>query len=393
LVRNNGKLYRLLALLRKDLNPVSSSKMQYFKGKRVLITGACGTVGTELVRLLLEDSSYSPDEIVGIDNNESELFFLDQKYVNDTRASFFLADIRDRDALCHALQGIDIVFHAGALKHVTLCERSPYEAVQTNIIGVENLIFAAMANAVGKVIFTSSDKAVNPTNVMGTSKLMGERLITAANSNQREPSTIFASTRFGNVLGSNGSVIPIFEKQILQGGPITLTDESMTRFVMSIEQAARLVLNSAQVARGGEVFVTKMPVIGILNLAEVMCDELAPRYGFSPDKIEIRLIGTKPGEKLYEELMSDEETRRSLELDQFFAVLPAFRGFYNNIDYSYDSIVNDVVDNPYNSHHEIKLSKSELKRFLIENKLIGYGADLSEVPSERYWPGDKESHS
>ena len=159
--------------------------MKKFEGKNILVTGACGTVGSELVKQLLTDSKYAPKELIGLDNNESELFFLDQKHLNDSRAHFHVTDIREKDELTNKMRGIDIVFHAAALKHVILCERSPEQAVKTNINGVQNVIAAANANNVETVIFTSSDKAVNPTNVMGTSKLMGERLMTAANSNKR----------------------------------------------------------------------------------------------------------------------------------------------------------------------------------------------------------------
>ncbi len=208
-----------------------------------------------------------------------------------------MADLRDGEKLSRSMQGVDVVFHAAALKHVILCERSPFEAVQTNIHGVQNVILAARKNNVERVIFTSSDKAVNPTNVMGTSKLMGERLMTAANSNARGEKTIFASTRFGNVLGSSGSVIPIFRKQIQKGGPVTITHPKMSRFIMTIEESVRLVIDSATVAKGGEVFITKMPVINIQDLAEVMLEELAPTYGYKAEDIELTEIGTKPGEK------------------------------------------------------------------------------------------------
>ena len=159
---------------------------------RILVTGACGTVGRELVRQLLENNQ--AEELMAIDNNESDLFFLEQKFSKYPQASFFLADVRDGDKLHRKMKGIDLVFHAAAFKHVVLCERSPFEAVQTNIMGVQNIIYAAIENKVTRVIFTSSDKAVNPTNVMGTSKLMGERLMTAANSNLRTEGTVFAST-------------------------------------------------------------------------------------------------------------------------------------------------------------------------------------------------------
>ena len=339
-------------------------KVEQFKDKRIFITGSCGTIGAEIVKELLKNPEYSPKEIIGIDNNEGLIFFQDQEYIRDERARFFVADIRDPDVLLSLMQDMDIVIHTAALKHVILCERSPEQAVQTNINGVENVIAAAKSNNVEIVVFTSSDKAVNPTNVMGTSKLMGERLMTAANSNSRGAGPIFLSTRFGNVLGSSGSVIPIFRQQITAGGPVTLTDTKMTRFVMTIKDAVDLVLLSIVNARGGEVFVTKMPVINIKDLAIAMIEEIAA------DKIEIEEIGCKPGEKLYEELMSDEETRRAVELPKFFSVLPAFRNLYTDIDYDYPNVVEEVVTDPYISEKQEILSVSEIKQLLISSKLI-----------------------
>ena len=355
----------------------------YLENRRVMVTGACGTIGKELTKQLSED--YDVSEIVGIDNNESELFFIEQEYLTCDNIRFALADVRDCEKLTRAMEGIDIVFHTAALKHVALCEKSPFEAIQTNILGVKNIINAASANSVEKVIFTSSDKAVNPTNVMGTSKLMGERTMTAANSNMRDSKTIFASTRFGNVMGSRGSVIPIFKAQIKKGGPVTLTAPEMTRFIMSIKEAVRLVIDSAAIARGGDVFITKMPVIKIKDLAEVMIEELAPAFGFKAEDIKITKIGTKPGEKMYEELMSEEETRRALELELYFAVTPAFTSFYREIDYTYDNIVSDKVTNPYNSSNETTMSKPELKEFLIVNQLLEECYDKAH-PDKRYWP-------
>jgi len=341
--------------------------MNHLKGKRVVVTGACGTIGKELVQQLLAD--YEIDELIGLDNNESELFHLDQDY-SDKNASFFLADIRDRYKLTRKMKHMQVVFHTAAFKHVILCERSPFEAAQTNIIGVQNVITAAIDNNAERVIFTSSDKAVNPTNVMGTSKLMGERLIAAANSSQRCRGPVLASTRFGNVLGSRGSVIPIFKEQISKGGPITLTDPEMTRFIMSIKEAVRLVIETSSIACGGEVFITKMPIIRIKDLAEVMIEELAPRYGRNPEDIRINTIGVKPGEKMYEELMNLEETRRAIELQRYFAVPPAFRSLYQDINYEYSDIVSTEVSNPYNSSIEKPLDKETLRNFLLENNLL-----------------------
>jgi len=250
------------------------------------------------------------------------------------------------------------------------------------------VIEASISSGVKRVLFTSSDKAVNPTNVMGTSKLMGERLMTAANSHKRVTGPLFASTRFGNVLGSSGSVIPIFHNQIAKGGPVTLTNREMTRFVMSIQDAVRLVIDSSFLAQGGEVFITKMPVMRIEDLAKAMILELVPRYGFTPEQIVIQEIGTKPGEKLYEELMSQEETRRAVELPNYFSVLPAFKGIYEDISYDYPETSKKLVEDPYVSMKQLALSVTEIREFLQKNDLLSPPQDGN---TSRYWPGDKES--
>jgi len=357
----------------------------FFEGKRVLVTGCCGTVGRELTRQVLEQ--YGAAELIGIDNNESELFFQEQRFL-DYPAHFFLADVRDVQKMTQKIAGMDIIFHTAAFKHVVLCERSPFEAVQTNILGIQNVISAASDPKAERVIFTSSDKAVNPTNVMGTSKLMGERLMTAANSNKRGNGPVFASTRFGNVLGSRGSVIPIFREQIRKGGPVTLTDPDMTRFIMSIQEAVRLVIDSAMLACGGEVFVTKMPVIRIKDLARVMIEELSPKYGHDPAKIQIKTIGTKPGEKQYEELMTLEEVRRTIELSRYFVVRPAFSSLYGNIEYAYPDVITEKVEKPYHSANETPLGRDQLRRFLYENGLLEGEAEDDFRPDQRYW-GDE----
>jgi len=349
--------------------------MSFFFNKTVLVTGGCGTVGREIVRQLLD---HDPREIRVVDTNESEIFFLEQELLdhrrNNPRSNITslcqIGDIRDADKLNMMCAGVDIVLHTAALKHVILCERAPFDAVQTNIMGVKNVIQAALLNDVERVIFTSSDKAVNPTNVMGTSKLMGERLITAANSLKMRRRTIFSSTRFGNVLGSRGSVIPIFARQIEAGGPVTLTDRRMTRFIMTLEESCRLVLSAAEKARGGEVFVTKMPVIQIADLARVMIDELAPQNGLNPAKMPITEIGAKAGEKLYEELMSDEETRRTVELTEMFAVMPAFRSVYEDIAYDYADIVNTNVTDPYVSSPDNSMPLETLRDFCLDHDLL-----------------------
>ena len=335
--------------------------------KCVLITGVCGTVGKGLLRQLV---GYQSVEIIGVDNNESELFFLDDFYRSDPRISFYLCDMRDRDRLKDRTRGIDIILHTAAYKHVILCEHSPWDAIQTNIVGAQNLIEAAISNGVERVLLTSTDKAVNPTSVMGTSKLMGERLMTAANVQRRGSKPIFTSSRFGNVLGSRGSVLSIFEQQIAAGGPVTLTDRSMTRFIMTLEQAVELMVDAVFMAWGGEVFVSKMPIARIEDLAAVMIEELAPAYGFAADQIEVKVIGTKPGEKLYEELINDEETRRVVELERHFAVLPAFQSVYEHVSYDYPDSSSKGIEQPYNSAVGKPMDREQLRHFLLDNNQL-----------------------
>jgi len=339
---------------------------EHFRGKLVLITGAVGTVGSALVDRLLAMPAV---EVVAIDHNESGLFFLGERY-RDRAVSCVLGDVRDPDKMNGVCKGVDIIFHAAAVKHVPLCEHYPLEAVQTNILGVQNVIRAAQANHVERVIYTSSDKAVNPTSVMGTSKLMGEQLIKAANVSEREVGQVFSSTRFGNVLGSQGSVVPLFREQIRRGGPVTLTDAAMTRFVMTLDEAVQLVLEAAVLAQGGEVFITKMRVLRIADLARIMVEELAPRFGYEPAQIEIRTVGTRPGEKLYEELMNIEETRRSLELEHHFGVLPALHNLYGQARYDYPGVVSHTVDNPYNSQNEPVMGLEEVRRYMASTGLL-----------------------
>ncbi len=298
--------------------PGRGSMIDDFRGARILITGVCGTIGRAVLARLLQESAGA---ILGIDNNETAVFELSREYRNAKSASFALGDIRNGDLLRDRMKGADYVFHTAAFKHVALCEGAPSEAIATNVHGTQNVIEAARSAGVKGVLFTSSDKAVNPTNVMGASKLLAERVMTAA-ATRSDPGTVFASTRFGNVLASRGSVVPVFADQIARGGPITVTDPTMTRFVMTIDEAADLVVTSLKRARGGEVFVGKMRALRIEVLAEVMRAQLAPAYGKRPEDIEIVEIGAQAGEKHYEELTNSEEVRRTVEEDRLFVVLP-----------------------------------------------------------------------
>lgn len=340
----------------------------YFKNQTIVVTGAAGTVGSELVDLLLRE--HHPAEIRILDNNESAVFLQNERYGSSGRVTAFLGDVRDRDKLEQVFAGAHTVFHLAAHKHVYLAEYNSFDTVQTNIHGVQNVIHAAHRVCVARVLFTSSDKAVNPTSVMGTTKLLGEKLITAANIVGSHGSTVLASVRFGNVLGSRGSVVPIFAKQLCEGQAMTITDKRMTRFIMSVSEAAALVIRAVMLARGGEVFITKMPVVRITDLAQAMIELLAPCYGRNPADVKISYIGSKPGEKLYEELMSDEETHRSQELEDMFVTLPAHRFMYKHVDHVYPHLVRTGVDRAYNSSSEERMSVSQIKDFLTSSGVL-----------------------
>lgn len=342
------------------------------ENKTILITGVCGTVGHKLLEHI---AKLNPRDILGMDNNETDLFYLSNQYQAHSNIHFCLGDVRDLDNLMRKMRGINIVFHLAALKHVNLCEGSPSEAIQTNVIGTQNVIDAALANSVERIIYTSSDKAVNPTNVMGTSKLMAEKLMTAANALHRDEGAIFSSVRFGNILGSRGSVIPIFKRQIETGSPITLTDPRMTRFMMTLDDAIKLVLDASFMAKGGEVFVTKMPVVKIEDLAHVVIDALSYQHFQMPSDIDIQIIGPKPGEKMYEELVSSEEVNRTLELDRYYVIQPAIRSLYKDVDYLYPGMKKSKVDTAYNSSLFTPMPVDELKNYLIADGQIPHKSE------------------
>ena len=340
----------------------------FFVNKVVLITGAAGTVGQELIRQLLP---LRPAEVRALDNSETELFFLGERYRGVNGFSIHLGDVRDARKLEDICVGVDILFRAAAFKHVGLSEYHPFDAVQTNILGVGNVINAAVRQRVERVIFTSSDKAVHPTNVMGTTKLIGERLITAASLNALHGRR-FSSVRFGNIIGSRGSVISVFEEQIRRGGPVTVTDPNMTRFFMTKEEAVKLVLEACAVTYGGEVFVTKMPVMRIVDLAQAMIALLAPAYGFAPKEISLEFVGVRSGEKLYEELLTVEEMDQTLEIERMFVVLPSLQGVAKKINYSYSGMVERVsLRHRYISAEQVPMSVKEIKHFLLANHILG----------------------
>jgi FlaA1/EpsC-like NDP-sugar epimerase len=342
-------------------------KYNFLQNKNILITGGTGSLGRELVRNILK---YNPKVIRIFDVDETEQFDFQQELKeHEGIVRYLLGDVRDTERLNRATEGIDIIFHTAALKHVMACEYNPFEAVKTNVIGMQNVIEAAINNNVGKIIFTSSDKAVNPSNTMGTTKLLAEKLMTSANYYKGARDCVFSSVRFGNVMGSRGSVIPLFRDQIKAGGPITITDPTMTRFMMSMSQAVELVFKSVEMSQGGEVFIFKMPTVNISDLAEVLITELAPRYGHRPEDIKVEIIGTKPGEKMYEELMTEDEARRSLERDDMFIILPQIEDELTKIDVSaYDAV--PIKSKDYVSKDLIPIKKDEIKTILMKERII-----------------------
>lgn len=290
---------------------------ELFNNKKILVTGGTGSIGSEIVRQLLK---FEIKQIRIFSRDESKQYFLEEELRSEfevgDRLKFLLGDIRDKDRLDIAFEDIDIVFHAAALKHVLACESNPFEAVKTNVMGTQNVIDMAIKHSVEKFIAISTDKAVNPSTVMGITKLLAERLVTSARNYSGEKPVRFAVVRFGNVLNSNGSVIPIWIKQIKRGGPITVTDKRMTRFFMSIPEAVNLVFAAASIMHGEEIFVLKMPEVNIFQLAKKIIKEHA-----NGAKIKIKFIGIRKREKIREYLYTSEEAKSMLKLGLFYILL------------------------------------------------------------------------
>ncbi len=293
--------------------------MDAIRGKEVLVTGGSGSIGSQITKRALELGAAT---VRVLENDETGLFNLKQEVDNTERLRTLLGDVRDRDRLRLAVEDIDVIFHAAALKHVELNEYNPFEAVQTNVQGTQNLVRAALEEEVDSFVAISTDKASNPTSVMGATKLLSERLVIAANAYKGQRETEFSCVRFGNVIGSNGSVIPLFYDQIKSGGPVTVTDPDMTRFFMPIEEAVDLVFSANNRMNGGEVFVLKMPTFNVGKLAETMIDAYAPAVGIDPESIEIDIIGPRPGERMHEKLISEDELQTTVELSDMFVIYP-----------------------------------------------------------------------
>lgn len=290
------------------------------KGKCVLVTGGTGSIGETIVKRALHDGA----KIIRVfSNDENGLYELEQQFEGNKKLEFIIGDIRDEGLVDSIVTKMDIIFHAAALKHVDRCELNPFEAITTNTIGTKNLIKAALRENVKKVIMISTDKAVNPIGVMGATKLLAEKLMSSEVYHHNNSKTIFTTVRFGNVIRTRGSIIPKIEKQISEGGPITLTDKRMVRFFMTKEEAVELILHATKLARGGETFVLKMPLVRLEDLFESMKDVLAPKYGYDPNMIKTKVIGIRPGEKLAEYLLTDFEMENVFETEEFF-IIPTF---------------------------------------------------------------------
>ena len=329
-----------------------------FKSKKLLITGGTGSFGTTVVKRWLKT-----------DIEEIRIFSRDEKkqedmriYFNDKRLKFYLGDVRDYQSINEALTNVNFVFHAAAYKQVPSCEFYPQEAVKTNILGSENVINASIFNKVSKVIMLSTDKAVYPINAMGISKAMMEKYMVSKSRLLNKDSTIFCATRYGNVMGSRGSVIPLFISQIKSGKPLTITDPYMTRFLMSLEESMDLVLYAFKHGEQGDIFVQKAPACEIQVLAKALIQILN-------SNVSMNIIGTRHGEKLYETLVSREELSRALEIGNYFRIKSDDR------DLNYDNFFKKgkkkiSLSQDYTSHNTKQLNVEEVKEILLKLNFI-----------------------
>lgn len=318
-----------------------------FKNKKILVIGGTGSIGKELVKTLIKlDPSviriFSRDERKQYQFEQeirNGFFFEEEELPTFKNIRFLIGDVRDKNRVLKAMEGIDVVFNLAAMKHVPSCEYNPFEAVKSNVIGAQNVIECAIERNVETVVYTSTDKAASPTSTMGATKLLAERLMSSAGLSKGNKKTKFLSVRFGNVLMSSGSVLPLFVKQAKTGKDITLTEPEMTRFVITVTDAVNLILKAYDIAIGGEIFVLKMPVVKVGNLAKAV-NEI---NGF---KSKIKIIGKRPGEKMYEEIMTEEESMRAIELKDMYSILP------------YQSKIEDYIQK-----HDLQAKKAEVRDY------------------------------
>lgn len=327
-----------------------------FNDQRILITGGSGSWGNELTKQLLE--RYNPKEIIIYSRSELPQVEMQRRFDDNQKLKFIIGDIRSLNTLTESMRGVDYVFHLAALKHVPICENNPWQSVNTNIVGTENVIRAAINNKVKLVIDVSTDKACAPINMYGVCKSVGEKLIIQANERRKE--TKFVCIRAGNVMGTRGSIIPFFKDLIKAGRDIPITDYNMTRYFMTLEEAIGLIFKAIVHCYGGEIFVTKMPACKINDLAEVMIEELG-------EHSNLYEIGIRPGEKLHEVLISEYEAKDTIIFDDsYYVILPALN--VNNVREKYEHH-EKFVGNYYSSNDKL-MSKPEIKGKLEEGGFI-----------------------
>jgi UDP-N-acetylglucosamine 4,6-dehydratase/5-epimerase len=281
--------------------------------KVVLVTGGTGSFGKKFVKRALEQDV---KKIIIFSRDELKQFEMAQEF-NDSRIRYFIGDVRDKERLYRAFDGVDIVIHAAALKHVGACEYNPFEAVKTNIYGAQNIVEAAIDRDVKRVIALSTDKAAAPINLYGATKLASDKLFVAANSYVGEKDTRFAVVRYGNVVGSRGSVVPFFKK-MASTGKLPITDERMTRFWITLEQGVQFVIDNLARMSGGEIFVPKIPSMKVTDLAKAIAPEC-----------KIKIVGIRPGEKLHEAMITEDDSRHTVEFDNYYVITPEFPWWLN----------------------------------------------------------------
>lgn len=343
--------------------------MSFFKNKSILIIGGTGTVGKGLIKELIK---HEPKVIRIFSRDEYKQFIMEHSsFIKENNKNnkfrFLIGDVRDFERVDRAMADIDIVFNLAAMKHVPSCEYNPDEAIKTNVDGMQNVIKAAINNDVQCVLFTSSDKAISPINTYGATKMLAEKLVQAANFSKGKCRTKFIAVRFGNVMGSRGSVIPLFKRQILENKRITVTDPEMSRFMMSLSQAVKLMMKSCEISKGGEVFVLKMPVVKLKDLAEVVIEQTCKKYNLDKNQIKADIVGFRAGERVYEELMTEEESYYAKDLGDMYAV---FSSIYSDLLREYYYRFPKCKIGNYSSHGIETISKEELSNMILFEKLI-----------------------